>query len=443
MTRPLIVSIPPRPEALRLPDPSGPDHEVSLAAANDRARGDSLSIMAEALPDFDLGAAAQTTDAGTFAVGTVGPSLSDELDGFDIVDRVLGEADLEYPRIRMLRDTTEIDTGALLERVEAPGTGRTRARIGPAVAYLDGGVTMVLDAVDRKHAALQRLAEHVERTFGCGINMNGYLSLRRQQSFGAHWDPHEVITLQLIGIKHWEVHAPPALSAHKAVHGEATTGQAVWSGVIGPGTSLQIPRGWGHSVTGIDDLSFHITFTIPRMAGLMVLERALGEDASTARPPTFPAVTGPPAEVGVAGVGDVLARAGSAGSVARQLSIDRTEIPARPVGSLAATIAALAAERRHGILVRAPLPGGVHVATGRDGAPVLAAARRTVAVDPNVVTWLAPLLDGRIHDLGTVDGYPAAPDAASVRSATDDLLHLGFLEPVSQGWGLTESAARA
>lgn len=443
MTGALIVVTPARPEALRLPDPSGPEHEVALAAANDRARGDSLSIMAEALPDCDLVAAAQTTDAGTFAVGTMGPSLGQALDGFDIVDQVLGEADLEYPRIRMLRDTTEIDPGALLEHGDATGTGRTRVRIGPAVAYLDGGVTMVLDAVDRKHAALQRLAEHVERCFGCGINMNGYLSLRRQQSFGAHWDPHEVITIQLIGTKHWEVHAPPALSAHKAVHGEATTGREVWSGVVGPGTSLQIPRGWGHSVTGLDDLSFHITFTIPRMAGLMVLERALAEEAPTDHPKAFPTVTGPPAAVDVAAVGDVLARAGSSRSVARQLALDRTDIPGRPVGSLGATIAALSADQRHGTLVRAPLPGGVHVTTDRDGLPVLAAGRRTVMVDPGVVTWLAPLLDGRTHDLGAVGGYPAAPGAASVRSAIDDLLHIGWLEPVEPGWGLTESVIEA
>ena len=103
------------------------------------------------------------------------------------------------------------------------------------------------------------------------VQVNCYLSYDAS-GFGAHWDDHDVVVIQLAGRKHWEVHEPTELGALSAFTPPGATKRSIWSGLLTPGTALFIPRGWPHSVAGLDDEpSVHLTLSNRRMNGIDVL----------------------------------------------------------------------------------------------------------------------------------------------------------------------------
>ncbi|HEY4378374.1 MAG TPA: cupin domain-containing protein, partial [Acidimicrobiales bacterium] len=262
---------------LHLADPTVP-LEAGLAAANDRSVESAQGLLSRWFPTFPVPQLAQTTDAATVQLGPVSPDLAHSpLTAPGLMGRLFDERGYGPANVRLVRNREPQPSGSTL--VGRGTAGRTFVHAGSLAVQLDAGYTAVLDGIDLRDGPSMRLAEATERVFGCAVNINGYLSLRREMSFGAHWDDHEVIILQLLGAKHWIVEQPVALSMSKASHPEATSGTVAWEGDLAVGQSLYVPRGWGHRVNSEDSLSFHYTITIPRLHGLEVLSRMLTQAA--------------------------------------------------------------------------------------------------------------------------------------------------------------------
>ena len=116
------------------------------------------------------------------------------------------------------------------------------------------------------------LCDDLATAFRSYVQVNCYLSYGDASGFGAHWDDHDVVVIQLAGRKHWEVHEPTELGALSAFTPPGATKRSIWSGLLTPGTALFIPRGWPHSVAGLDDEpSVHLTLSNRRMNGIDVL----------------------------------------------------------------------------------------------------------------------------------------------------------------------------
>ena len=439
-------------------------HPGPLHAANTRGRAAAIATLEAAFPGLGLGRATQATDATTLTVGRAHPSVVAALDGQGLLDDALRSLTFRPgPQLRMVRDKEQRDLGdiAAIYPDAFPG-GRHRASAGALAAALDDGYTAVLDGIDLRTAAGVRLAALFERAFGCPVNINGYLSTRHHTSFGAHWDDQEVVILQLVGPKDWAIEAPAALSMNKAVHGEAVSGRAMWQGRLGPGDAVYVPRGWGHLVSGIDELTFHYTITIPRLNGLHVLEGVLGELTGQRRPEA-----GRPLPITPTDAGDALAPgellggdpAALDGAARRAVARQRYSFPRRPVGTLHGQVAALLAPDLSGVAVACPDPGGWVVlgpspdpsrpaieptvdqvgdqvgdqpgdqAADQDGAGSLVAGlgNRLLRIPHAHLDAVGALTDGLVHDAGGAD-----PDL--VRS----LMRLGVLEVVAEptAWGL-------
>lgn len=404
------------------------------AAVNDRARRDSLAWWHRLVPGLDLSTLSQTTDSATFTMAAALPELVDVFDGGHILDEVLGRRDLMPPRIKLVKDGEPAELGPVVETVRPRPLGRTRVCPGALGAALDDGCTAVFDGMEVYSAPLRRLAEHTERVFGCRININGYLSARTHHSFGAHWDDTETIILQLLGRKYWEIHPPRALSMDRSIHGEETSEHVVWAGDVGTDLALYVPRGWGHSVTGVDELTFHLTVTIPRPHGEFAAAgsvQLLGEQPGGAEPV-------PVTEAGV----DVAALVGPVvelldpervrDSLRRLVGAQRAALPPRPTARLSDTRRWLAGDRA-GLGVRASHPGGVQWAGADGGEVALAAGGQVVAVGAELAPALLASSDGRLRT-------DEALSAAAVPPAlVDELVALDWLEvlPGAPGWGIT------
>lgn len=265
---------------IRVPDATV-DDEVPIARANTRGRDAAIRQLCSWFPTVGFDTIPQTTDATTLHVGKAVDGLVAELEPEKLLEALLTRRSLQPPQLRMARDGVNGDVNSVLEASQPQPLGRVGVRPAVVARSMSDGFTMVFDGVDLRDARSIRLAEVFERAFAVTININGYLSLRPQTSFGAHWDTQEVLILQLLGHKQWAVHQPVALSMTKESYHRDAIGAQVWQGDIAPGDVLYVPRGWAHEVTSIDELSYHYTITIPRLHGVRVLTEMLDRFAAS------------------------------------------------------------------------------------------------------------------------------------------------------------------
>ncbi len=275
----------PAGSAGRIPRLDGSVTEALLAEVNRRAWAVSCSVLQDLFPGFDLPRMVQTTDAATLLVGSAGPAISSLGEPLELLDRILGRADLLHPRLKVVREGQADDAARVAPRHRSVPAGRSGVVNGVAWESLDAGYTLVLDGIESHEAVVQRWVEHLERAFASYVNINAYVGYRPQQGFGPHWDDHEVIIVQLIGAKRWVVHQPAGLSMHRAIHDDHITGKLVWEGSLEPGSVLYVPRGWGHEVFAQDELTLHLTITIPRANGEKIA-RALASRLNAAGTPS-------------------------------------------------------------------------------------------------------------------------------------------------------------
>lgn len=400
---------------VRFPDERDP-LESRLVEATRRGRAWALADLGSLLPDFPLDELAQSSDGATLRVGRASPEVIDRLQPERLLERLLVAVDMGPGNLKLVRDQVFVPSTEVLLGDLRP-TGRTSINPGAVARLLDDGFTLVIDGSDLRDEASMRLAESVERIFGCMVNTNTYISRRPTMSFGAHWDDQEVIILQLLGCKDWTVEAPAALSMNKTWHGSGTTSQTVWSGTVAPGTALYVPRGWGHRVRAIDELSFHHTVTIPRHNGVAAFEsmleraRATGGGGSRMGVPIV-AEASFGAEVGL---GELV----SDDAVRWSLAHHRSRMASRSTQSFSALSAAWRGADLDELWVRSPISSDWVVAGADRPASVLAVDGRQVRLSRDTLALLAEHADGAIRPL---------PRDPALRRALADLTRFGLLQ---------------
>jgi ribosomal protein L16 Arg81 hydroxylase len=128
------------------------------------------------------------------------------------------------------------------------------------------GATLVLNTLEAHSAAARRLGDEVSRLSGFPTRSNAYVSFGGKGSFGAHWDTHDVVVLQLVGRKRWRV-CPPTFPLPLPGHTSRESGLAAPSAftldvVLEAGDALYLPRGWWHDVTPLPQPSVHLSVGI-------------------------------------------------------------------------------------------------------------------------------------------------------------------------------------
>ncbi|MFN8038101.1 MAG: cupin domain-containing protein [Acidimicrobiales bacterium] len=250
-----------------------------LTAANERARDDALGRLAPLLPGLDVDALADTTDDRRLHVLQVPDALLDTLAGPDAVEAILTRHEHFWGHggVSMSRADEE---GHL-----DPPRGAYRPGVAPGLHVLDVGVlagllgrqwTAIINSADRYDPALADVCTDLTLATGSAVNTNIYLSYGEAEGFGAHWDSHDTLIVQVHGAKRWSVYEPLVLSAQRPWNDREISDRPVWTGVLEVGMALLVPRGWGHRVEGSDDLTIHYTIGINRLE-VPALLRLLGD----------------------------------------------------------------------------------------------------------------------------------------------------------------------
>ena len=134
------------------------------------------------------------------------------------------------------------------------------------------GYSLLLNQVQRRHPGTARLCRALERDFaragvllGRHIGGNLYLSPPASQGFSIHYDPHDVLVIQLAGRKHWRLYNrrfanPPRAPAEPIAPAEAGGIDAEIA--LDPGDCLYMPRGTLHEACTRDSQSLHMTLIL-------------------------------------------------------------------------------------------------------------------------------------------------------------------------------------
>jgi bifunctional lysine-specific demethylase and histidyl-hydroxylase NO66 len=160
------------------------------------------------------------------------------------------------------------------------------------------GYTIIVNQLHRRSAAVALLCRVLENSLHHQIGTNLYLTPRGGQGFPPHVDNHDVLILQLHGVKEWHVFRPSddlPLAAGK--HGPAESAGDFREFTLRPGDVLYLPRGFPHEAVTAASPSLHLTVGIHvyRWMDLMVeAVRLLADEQVSLRAALPPGFLGDP-----------------------------------------------------------------------------------------------------------------------------------------------------
>ncbi len=192
--------------------------------------------------------------------GAVDPMLLNWSD----MDSALYYSDITPPFMRLHKDGV-VPSEQYIEEFKSGSRTMHRLDTHAVQSLLEAGATAVLNRIDSRQEMIRKLCEEVSNFTHADTTANAYLAFSGEGSFGAHWDTHDVMAIQLIGKKHWRVYPPTytfPLPGQTSKSLEATCPtEPCFDGVLEAGDLLYLPRGWWHEVLPVGE-TLHVAIGI-------------------------------------------------------------------------------------------------------------------------------------------------------------------------------------
>lgn len=199
--------------------------------------------------------------SGYFDALLHGPSAADEL-----LERVRPEPSA----VRLVR-------GGATEAADAyrcPDGSLDVARVRDAFAE---GYTIVLNGLEQYVRAIASLSHSVEVELNFPTRVNAYLTPPESTGFEPHYDPHDVLVLQLHGAKVWRLSEDAAVPPHEIQRRQGVAGDIPLPSELRleAGDTLYLPRGRVHAAETASEPSVHLTVGIHAPTVLSLFTHAL------------------------------------------------------------------------------------------------------------------------------------------------------------------------
>jgi len=193
-----------------------------------------------------------------------------DLLSWDDLGEILENTRMAPPHIRLSKDGQAVEPERYVHT--PPGAGNLpRVDSGRLVALLAEGATLVLQGVEEVAPRIRTLSHSFRDALSARNHVNLYAGWRSENGFDLHWDPHDVMVLQLHGRKRWQIFGPTQEQPLDVGTPPRPAGAPVWDGVLNSGDVLYLPRGWWHVAHPVNEPSMHLTFGIAPMHGLNLL----------------------------------------------------------------------------------------------------------------------------------------------------------------------------
>jgi hypothetical protein len=122
---------------------------------------------------------------------------------------------------------------------------------------LHDGYTVVLNAVHYRWPSMRRLTSELEDRLLAHVQTNIYITGPKAQGFALHQDDHDVLVLQTVGTKRWEVRDNPVTPTTGGHDLHLRDGFE-----LRRGDALYLPMGYPHAAATTDDYSIHVSVGI-------------------------------------------------------------------------------------------------------------------------------------------------------------------------------------
>jgi hypothetical protein len=192
-----------------------------------------------------------------------------------VLNRILREHRLDYPRLRLIRGGETLPPLSYLDYLtDRRGARYARVRPDGLAHELANGAMLHLAAVDEAHQPISLLANNLAAHLKAKITVNICAGIRDSRGFATHWDGHDVLVMQIHGKKYWRVYGITQANPLRIgvgmdsapVTDKPTT--PTWEGLIEEGDILYLPRGCWHSAQGTDGPTLHLTVGIINPTGI-------------------------------------------------------------------------------------------------------------------------------------------------------------------------------
>lgn len=163
-----------------------------------------------------------------------------------------------------------------LEMASLPSRPKSGDWISPEAIHnlCQQGASLVINSIERQIPAIAAMNAMIERYLRCETITNAYVSFNRDSAFKAHYDPHNVLILQLHGRKRWWCYGQKdAYPLAGKTFADDQLPPPEWEGVLEPGDVLFVPRGDVHRACVEDANSVHLTVTMTPPCGADVFAR--------------------------------------------------------------------------------------------------------------------------------------------------------------------------
>ena len=220
---------------------------------------DDLRALARCVGDIDAFAADHWGRA-PLVRRSAGPF--DDLLDLDAVERLLVST-ARRPSFRLVRDGTTVPVETYTTSVRLGGASvDDAADVGRIAGLVAEGATVVLQGLQRTWLPLAQLCRSLERATSHAVQANAYLSPPGTPGLGRHRDTHDVLVLQVLGAKGWDVDGLGALE-------------------LAAGDVLYLPAGTSHAATATREVSLHLTIGLLRETYRSALRRVVDAASST------------------------------------------------------------------------------------------------------------------------------------------------------------------
>lgn len=200
------------------------------------------------------------------------PGYFDQLlPGPSAVGELLEQVQPELSAVRLVKGGEDKDP-ATYRRADG---GLDPVRVSDGLA---DGYTIVLNGLERYSRTIASLSHSIEVELNFPTRVNAYVTPPESTGFVPHYDPHDVLVLQVQGSKTWQVSDTAAVPPHeirrrKGVGTEGLTPSTdVW---MQAGDVLYLPRGQVHSAETRSEPSVHLTIGLHAPTVFTLITHAL------------------------------------------------------------------------------------------------------------------------------------------------------------------------
>jgi bifunctional lysine-specific demethylase and histidyl-hydroxylase NO66 len=191
------------------------------------------------------------------------------------IDRLISTL-AHHPDVNLVKDGAQIRPSEFTSPPDPRRGGAPVIDPGRVYDLFHAGATIQMQGVHYRFAPLAEFCRELELELAVPVQANMYITPPGSRGLGLHYDSHDVMVLQLVGHKSWQLFdpmpgAPPAIDDEV----ELASTPLRLAVELAVGDVLYFPRGFPHRVEATTSASVHLTVGFVALTWLDVLRQAM------------------------------------------------------------------------------------------------------------------------------------------------------------------------